>query len=133
MMARYQGDDKRVIELHTQGLAVIRAIGNKFATANALHKYGRNVALPQHRYDEAVALFKEGLMLAREARSRWGSEECLEGLALTAAATGHYGHAARLFGAAEAQALCAGPSAARLAGQHAPPATDPPGNAGLEL
>jgi non-specific serine/threonine protein kinase len=103
IMARHQGDDKRVTELHTQALGVIRAIGNKFATGNALHKYGRNVALPQHRYDEAIALFKEGLMLAREARSRWGSEECLEGLALAAAATGHYGHAARLFGAAEAQ------------------------------
>ena len=42
-------------------------------------------------------------MLAREARSRWAGGECLEGLAQAAAATGHYGHAARLFGAAEAQ------------------------------
>jgi non-specific serine/threonine protein kinase len=103
VMARYQGDDKRVTELHTQGLAVNRAIGNKFATANALNRYGRDVALPQHRYDEAVALFKEGLLLSRDARSRWQSEQCLEGLAQAASARGHYEHAARLFGAAEAQ------------------------------
>jgi non-specific serine/threonine protein kinase len=103
VMARYQGEDKRITELHTQGLAVFRAIGNKFSTANALTRYGRDVALPQHRYDEAVALFKEGLILSREARSRWQSEQCLEGLAQAASARGHYEHAARLFGAAEAQ------------------------------
>jgi non-specific serine/threonine protein kinase len=103
MMARYQGDDKRVMELQTQGLAVLRTLGNKFATAFALHRYGRDVAFPQHHYDEAVALFKESLLLSREVRSRWRSEEGLEGLAQGAAARGHYKHAARLFGAAEAQ------------------------------
>ena len=103
VMARYQGDDKRVAELHTQGLAVFRAIGNKFSTAHALYRYGRDVALPQHRYDEAIALFKEGLLLSRGARSRWQSQLCLEGLAQAASARGHYDHAARLFGAAEAQ------------------------------
>jgi non-specific serine/threonine protein kinase len=103
VMARYQGDDKRVAELHTQGLAVSRAIGNKFSTAHALYRYGRDVALPQHRYDEAIALFKEGLLLSRGARSRWQSELGLEGLAQVASARGHYDHAARLFGAAEAQ------------------------------
>jgi non-specific serine/threonine protein kinase len=103
MMARHQGDDERATEFNTQGLTVLRAIGNKFATAFALKRYGRDVALPQRRYDEAVALFKESLLLSREARSRWGSEECLDGLAQIASAKGHYEHAARLFGAAEAQ------------------------------
>jgi predicted ATPase len=103
VMARFQDDDKRVTELHTKGLAVFRVIGNKFSTAHALNRYGRDVALPQHRYDEAVALFKEGLLLSREARSRWQGEQCLEGLAQAASARGHYEHAARLFGAAEAQ------------------------------
>ena len=42
-------------------------------------------------------------MLSREARSRWQSEQCLEGLAQAASARGHCEHAARLFGAAEAQ------------------------------
>jgi DNA-binding CsgD family transcriptional regulator len=103
MMARHQGDDKRAAAFNTQGLAVLRAIGNKFATAFGLKRYGRDVALPQHHYDEAGALFKESLQLYREVRSRWGSEECLEGLAQVASARGQYEHAARLFGAAEAQ------------------------------
>ena len=103
MMARHKGDDERATEFNTRGLTVLRAIGNKFATAFALKRYGRDVALPQRRYDEAVALFKESLLLSREARSRWGSEECLDGLAQVASARGHYEHAARLSGAAEAQ------------------------------
>jgi len=109
MMARYQGDDERATAFHTQGLATIRALGNKFAIALALNRYGRDVALPQHHYDEAAALFKESLLLSREVRSRWRSEECLEGLAQLASARGQYDHAARLFGAAEAQREIVGP------------------------
>jgi predicted ATPase/DNA-binding CsgD family transcriptional regulator len=102
-MARYQGDDERAAAFHAQGLVALRALGNKFATAYALNRCSRDVALAQRRYDEAVPLFKESLLLSREARSRWRSEECLEGLAQVASARGQYEHAARLFGAAEAQ------------------------------
>ena len=103
ILARYQGDDERAAAFHTQGLAVLRAVGTKFTTAWALNRYGRDVALRQGRYDEAAASFKESLLLSREVRSRWMTEECLEGLAHIASARGHYECAARLFGAAEAQ------------------------------
>jgi hypothetical protein len=102
-MARYQGDDQRAANVHTQSLATLRALGNRFAFALALNWYSRDVAVPRHRYDEAVELFNESLLLSREVRSRWQSEQSLEGLAQVASARGQYAHAARLFGAAEAQ------------------------------
>ena len=102
-MARHQGNDERTAAFHTQGLAVIRALGNKFATTVALNRYARDVALPQRHYDEALTVFRESLHLSREVRSRWRSEECLAGLAQVASARGQYERAARLFGAAEAQ------------------------------
>jgi DNA-binding CsgD family transcriptional regulator len=102
-MARYQGDNRRVVEFQTRGLAVFRGLGNNFAAAHGLNRYGRDVALAQRHYDEAVAVFKESLLLSREVRSRWRSEVNLEGLAQVAAAKGQHKHAARLFGAADAQ------------------------------
>jgi tetratricopeptide (TPR) repeat protein len=103
IMARWQGDDERATAFHTEGLAVMRAVGGKFNIAYTLQRYGLNVAFAQGHYEEAVASFKESILLCREAHNRWMSEECLEGLAQVASAKKHYEHAARLFGAAEAQ------------------------------
>ena len=102
-MARWQGDDERATDFLTQGLAVMRAVGGEFNIAYSLNRYGRDVAFPRRHYDEAVASFKESLLLSRAAHNRWMSEESLEGLAQVASAKGHHAHAARLFGAAEAQ------------------------------
>jgi predicted ATPase len=96
-----RGDDQRATTYFTQALAAHREAGDKWGIAHALSRFARDVSLRQRHYDQAAASFAESLILCGEAGTRWVSEECLEGLARVASATGHYERAARLFGAAE--------------------------------
>jgi len=101
VVAHYRGDDNRATTCLTQALAIHREVGDKWSIAHALNRFARDVSLPQGNNDQAAASFAESLTLSRETGSRWMSEECLEGLARLALATGRSDRAARLFGAAE--------------------------------
>src|SRR5207249_6580001 len=56
----------------------------------------------QGEYEQARALYKEGLGLSEEVGNKMGTAVCLKGLAGVAGAQGHADQAARLMGAVEA-------------------------------
>ena len=62
--------------------------------------YGGQVASVLGQTRDAARAFEEGLKLSREWDSAWGMAECLEGLAVVAAAEGQSERAGRLLGAA---------------------------------
>ncbi len=99
IVARYEGDYERAVALQSESLALCREVGNDWATAFVLRNLGK-VALHQSDCGGAAVYFTESLILCREMGERWLSEECLEGFAGVASATGHYERAARLIGAA---------------------------------
>jgi hypothetical protein len=87
--------------LFTESLAFLREVGDKAITAYVLRYLGE-VALQRNDHERAAAFYREGLALACDVKSKRETEECLEGLAQLASATGVYDKAGRLFGTAEA-------------------------------
>ncbi len=100
VVARYQGDYERASALFTQSLSLLREVGDKSSIAYALSRLGL-VAIHRSHYGLAAASFAESLILCRQVGDKWVSEECVEGFARIASATGQSEQAARLFGAAE--------------------------------
>jgi predicted ATPase/class 3 adenylate cyclase len=99
IVVQFEGDYERAIALQRESLALFREVGNDWDTAFVLRNLGK-VALHQSDCGRAAVYFAESLILCREMGDRWLSEECLEGFAGVASATGHYERAARLIGAA---------------------------------
>jgi hypothetical protein len=103
MVAWGQGDYVRATELHTQSLELAREMQDTLLLAWSLGDYAR-----------AAELHRESLPQYHALGDRWGTAECLEGLAWAACAQGEdaltradaaathcFTRAARLLGAAE--------------------------------
>ena len=76
-------------------------LGGKRGIAYMLRLTGHAVRL-QGDMGRATGLYRESLALFRETGDKWTATECVEGLALIAAAQEKHERAARLFGVAEA-------------------------------
>jgi predicted ATPase/class 3 adenylate cyclase len=95
-----QGDWTAARPLFEQARAGFRSIGNPHGVAVATVQIGL-CALEGGGPDEARALVREGLRLARQLEFRWGELYGLDGAALLAARTGSWEVAATLLGATE--------------------------------
>jgi non-specific serine/threonine protein kinase len=93
------GDQTRAVQLCEQAVSVARQTGASGRLALALIYWGQVASVLGQTRDAADA-FQEGLKLSRDWDSAWGIAECLEGLAVVAAAEGESERAARLLGAA---------------------------------
>jgi non-specific serine/threonine protein kinase len=93
------GDQPRAMQLCERAVSVARQTGASGRLALALIYQGQVASLLGQTRD-ATEAFQEGLKLTREWDSAWGIAECLEGLAVVAAAEGESERAGRLLGAA---------------------------------
>jgi Tetratricopeptide repeat len=98
--AMVQGRHQQARPLFEQARAGFRSIGNPHGVAVATVQIGL-CALEGGGPDEARALVREGLRLARQLEFRWGELYGLDGAALLAARTGSWEVAATLLGATE--------------------------------
>ena len=93
------GEQERATRLCERAVGLARHIGASGRLAIALIYRGQ-VASALGDSRRADLAFQEGLKLSREWDSAWGMAECLEGLAVVAAANSEPDRAARLLGAA---------------------------------
>jgi predicted ATPase/class 3 adenylate cyclase len=99
-LAHGRGDHARADSQLTQGVALLRAVGNGEDLAYALSAWGR-VAFDRGEYVNARARYAESLALAVSIGAQRMFAECLEGLAMLAATTGQPDRGARFYGAAD--------------------------------
>jgi non-specific serine/threonine protein kinase len=111
-VARAQGDYAQAVALCEESLAMFRAIGGERHVAYALRLTGHGVRL-HGDLDRAAALYRESLASFGATGDKWVGTECVEGLALIAAAVRQFDTAARLFGAAAAARETFGITSAR--------------------
>jgi predicted ATPase len=95
VLAWNQGDYPAARQLHEEGLAIIRTLGDKRAVAVQLHNLS-NLALDQGDYDQARAMLEESLAIKRELGDERGIAGSLGNLGLVAFSQGDY-TAARSF------------------------------------
>jgi predicted ATPase/class 3 adenylate cyclase/DNA-binding SARP family transcriptional activator len=98
--AQGMGDLETAHSHAAESLRQAREVGNKVATARALHDVGR-VTLKQGDLETAGLLLQESLALWWEVGWSWGIVETLEAVAYLALAQGKPERAAQLLGAAE--------------------------------
>jgi len=98
--ATLDGDTETAIAEFEQSLIVSRSVGDTWTESHAL--WGLGLArLARHEAAEADEAMRHALHLMRDVGDRTGMALCLEGMALTAAATGDTERAAWLVGAAQ--------------------------------
>jgi tetratricopeptide (TPR) repeat protein len=88
-------------QLYTEALGIFRDSGDQEEIAILLHNLG---CVAQVRGDpsQALALFREALLIQSERKNPAGMAACLAGIAYVSAARGELEYAARLLGTAEA-------------------------------
>lgn len=99
-VAYLKGDHGTARRLQEASLATMRAHGDKWAAAYSLQKLGL-LALDQQEIAAARSIFTEALVLFQEVEGKSGIAECIEGLAVAAAAQREPERAARLLGATQ--------------------------------
>ncbi len=82
-LARVQGDYEAARVLHSEGLALVRAIGDRVGVANALNNLGL-LAYAREDYATAQSLLTESLAIRRELGDREGMSSALSNLGLVA-------------------------------------------------
>jgi predicted ATPase/DNA-binding CsgD family transcriptional regulator len=97
--ARRKGDYAKSMSWSEEGLAMSRAVGAPGGIGYTLRLTGHAVRL-LGQLGRAAALYRESLTLFETTGDKWVATECIEGLALIAAAEGEFDRAARLFGIA---------------------------------
>lgn len=97
--ARRQGDYAKSVAWSEEGLSMSRAVGAPGSIGYTLRLTGHSVRL-LGQLGRAAALYRESLTLFDATGDKWVATECIEGLALIAAADGELDRAARLFGVA---------------------------------
>lgn len=95
--ARLKGNLPTATTHYALSLRLLRAAEIKSEIPAVLHNLG-HVALAQGDFQQAEALFGEGLAMHQDAGNGMGVAQCLAGLALICAASGQPRRAARLFG-----------------------------------
>lgn len=85
VVAALQGELQRAHQLLTSGLALARTLNHRGAIALILHSFGR-LLVRQGEYQQAYHYLREGLTVETESGNRQGMADCLDGLALLAAA-----------------------------------------------
>lgn len=96
VLAYYQGDHARALELEGQSLALYRDLGEKGGTALALNNLG-NLARDLGDYSRAESLFTESLSLFRELANEARTATVLNNLGLVAYDMGDSERAEQLF------------------------------------
>ncbi|MFL5734169.1 MAG: tetratricopeptide repeat protein [Chloroflexia bacterium] len=97
-----KGDYAYAAALYEESLPLYRELGDRRGIANALTNLAL-VAWKQQDLAAALSLYEESLSIYRDLEDKHGIADCVEGLARVAGSQGKAEHAARLWGAAEAQ------------------------------
>jgi tetratricopeptide (TPR) repeat protein len=95
-----RGRPEQASRLLQEGLALARELRDSWSVSRALAELGR-LDLQAGRPQAARGLFVEAVSLARERGDKRVVAECLQGLAIAAAARGEEGRAVRVLGASE--------------------------------
>jgi tetratricopeptide (TPR) repeat protein len=97
---RLRGHADEAAHLYEESLAILRAEGDSYAAAAALHNLG-HVALMRGEPEAARRFLLESLGVFQEVKHQWSMADALAGLACVEAREGNSEVAARLFGAAD--------------------------------
>jgi predicted ATPase/class 3 adenylate cyclase len=102
MLAAADGDFAQALALDEESLELYRRVGDTWQAIIVAWAVGVNAAV-LGRFDMARAHLAECLQVGLDLGNRWGASYPLDAFAVLAVAERKYEHAARLFGASEAQ------------------------------